>query len=357
VAAADRGAGAAPTRTLKTAGRVFDLAADGERVAVAVRYTRATCDRVVVWNVVVGSAKVLDTATHCPSGQVSAADELGAIALAGRRVAWLQILHGNAQYLDLITFKLPAGKPVGAAWAINAGGAEGSPVGDYLGDLHGDGSLLGYGRWSICVAYPAGSVVEPPPEAPCDVPAAGDEPVEVRFGEQLFRVGRATPLGTDSTAFRLYSVDAGRLLTHQEAGSLTLVDRNGAVLRSIAVAPGQIGGAALSGNVVAVLRGRSIEVFAADSGVPGATVPLGGGAGGAHLVDLKNGLAVVLVGRNVRIVRLADGAQASIAVPGSGAVDAQLEARGLSYGYNVSSGSQRGRVVFVPMDAVDALLR
>ena len=94
----------------------------------------------------------------------------------------------------------------------------------------------------------------------------------------------------------------------------------------------------------------------ANVSLPDGVVPLPAGRGAAGIRDLQSGVVVYLQGRAVRVARLADSKQAAFVVPGRRAVDAQLEASGLFYAYNATSGSSRGRVVFVPWAALLAKL-
>lgn len=74
------------------------------------------------------------------------------------------------------------------------------------------------------------------------------------------------------------------------------------------------------------------------------------GGKAARLEDVQSGIAVYVVRRAVRLLRLSDGSDAVIRRAASGRVHAQLEAPGLFWSHGRS-------VEFVPMSAVRAALR
>lgn len=343
-------AGAAPERTLAVSTRVLLLAADGDRVAFAAAATATTCDRIRVWRPQTGALAGFEAGTSCAGGETSAGEYLGALALAGTRLAWLEVYQGNLQDLVLMRRDLGQQRAHQVAFAENHNGAEGSPDGDYLGGLHGDGGLLAYGAWSVCTAVPAGWEWDGPQ---CDDPAAGDDPVEVIGGEELHRVGKSAAIRTGPTAFRVADVDGDRIVTLQER-TVTIVGRLGAVRATVDLAAGaDPDAAALSGSRLAVQRADSLELYDAGTGALERTLPL---AAGAILTDLEGELAAYLAGASVRVLDVETGVEARFSTPASGPVDAELESAGLSYAYN-GRGAKPGRIVFVPSGALAARLR
>jgi hypothetical protein len=71
------------------------------------------------------------------------------------------------------------------------------------------------------------------------------------------------------------------------------------------------------------------------------------------LAGLQNGIAVVVAGRRISLVRVSDGNKAVIRA-GAGKVNAQLEPAGLFYSYSASRG---GRVAFIPMGELQRRIR
>ncbi len=124
-----------------------------------------------------------------------------------------------------------------------------------------------------------------------------------------------------------------------------VVGRLGAVRAEVALAAGAAPvTAALSGSLLAVQRGDSLELYDAVSGELERTRPL---AAGGILTDLEGTLAAYLVGTTVRVLDLETGLEALFSTSASGPVDAELEPAGLAYAYN-RGGAKPGRVVFKP---------
>jgi hypothetical protein len=337
-------------RVLKTAGPVTDLAADGQRVAVGVEATRKTCDRIAVWNPIARRVTIWSARTSCPPGdQTSGGEFLGEVGLAGSRVAWIEVLQGNNQELLLYTATLGNHQRTEVEFVSNGNGAGGDPVGDYVGHLHGDGSVFAYDKWSLCIAYPPGSEVDPPPQPPCDTPGPPPDPVEVAYDQELRAIGRAQPIATGSSAYPLVFAGGGRLVVLGD-GEAVLVDAEDGAVSAVAVPDGTTD-AALSGDDVVVLHGRTLEVV----GGPSYLLPFAGGTP-ADLTDVEKGITVVVAGRKVYLVDLVTGNRHAIAVPGVGRVDAELEASGLFYSYTAKRGTSRGRVVFTPFATVASLV-
>ena len=225
VVAAVLTAGAAPgsAHTLETSGRVIDLAADRGRVAIGVEATSRTCDRIVVWTPGRRKTASWDARTSCPPGdQTSGGEFLVEVGLAGARAAWVEAYQGNLQ--DLLLWAKPlSGRRSQVAFAENGNGAGENPEGDYLGRLHGDGTLLVYGTWSVCIAYPPGAILDLPPRPPCDAATTGAEPREIVFDAELHRLGSSAPLASGPVAF---TIEAARdpATGYWRAADLALVD-------------------------------------------------------------------------------------------------------------------------------------
>ena len=339
-------AGTPGKTVLATAGRVITLAADGGRVVAATR-GRGTCDRIVVWRPLAGASSFFPVDTNCPGGETSGGQFLGELALAGTRVAWIEGFQGNLQDLVLRTRILGKGIQE-VAFAENHNGAEGSPEGDYVGNLFGDGALIAYNSWSVCVAYPAGFQIDPPPDPPCDeIVVPGENPVEIVYGAELLGIGSATPIATGTTSFPVVGVQAGNVAVLEDE-SVVLIRASDGSSETLAVAAGTVD-AAVFGETVVVLRGNSLEVI----GGPTHAFPTPPGAT-PELTDLHGSTAVVVVGRKIHLIDVESGDRTTISVPGVGAIDAELEAAGLSYSYSVTGKPKRGRVVFRSAASLDA---
>jgi hypothetical protein len=106
--------------------------------------------------------------------------------------------------------------------------------------------------------------------------------------------------------------------------------------------------ARLQGHDLVVQTPTAIEITNADTGVFVGRWPLP--TSDATLSDLQDGIAVLVAGNGIHLLRPADGTDKVIHVAGTGAVLAQLEPSGLFYSYTADDPAYPGRVVFVPRD-------
>lgn len=355
-AAASSAGGAAGA--LKTRGYVQHLAADGNRVAAATNGLSHRCDRIVVWNPVRKALAGINTAVSCP-GNEGAVNDVPQVAIAGKRVSWLEAVGGNN--LDLaVKSKLLTGntkvKTV-STFAENGYGAGETADGDWIGNLAGHGSLTVYNYWSLCTAIPAGSEDD---TATCKQPAAGSVRTVTFSGQELRKISAngsveiataadaTIPASEDkigtTMSLAVVSVDADRIATQDPSGLVTVYSANGDQLTQIAVPAGSFAGTVLQGSQLVTLRDGNLELYDANTGTLTSTTPL---AADAVLRDLHNGLAVYIVGRKVHVLRLEDGKDIAYAPLGKGVVDAQIASSGLYYSYNFPGGLDHGRVAFV----------
>jgi WD40 repeat protein len=301
----------------------------------------------------------------CPGAEASGINEVPELALASKRVAWLEAVGGNNLDLTVKSFVLGSTRTVTVStYAENGFGAGETPDGDWIWNLTGDGNLIVYDRWHACTAYPAD--VDASEYGPhCDQPALGDHQDYILSEQKLLRViaGKSVEIASApetqvdsfrSTSLAVVSVDAGRIAAQDASGKVTIYSAKGAVLEQIAVPSGTFAGTALQSSRLVTLRDGKLEIYNVSSGELVKTIPL---ASGSVLRDLHGGLAVSVRGRKVQVVRLSDGKKLTFSPPGKGAVDAQIEAAGLYYSYNLPSGRDHGRVVFVPFARVLKKLR
>jgi hypothetical protein len=270
------------------------------------------------------------------------------VALATSRVAWLESAAGNNQDMIVYTASLVGSKKAKPAdFATNGNGAQGDPHGEYLGDLVGDGGVIGYDKWFYCTGD------ELPPVPPC---LPRQEGVTSQRLIKLSPAGAKTTVKTGPQAYALAALDAGRFAVEDDAaGNVTLLDSSGRVLRTIAVEHAAHAGTALNGAQLATLARSTLTVYSTATGAPTKSLALTGVA--PRLTDLQSGIAVYTAGRQARLVRLSDGRNRVAATAPAVVVGAQLERSGLWYAYNLASGKARGRVVFVPWASVLAKLR
>ncbi len=348
-AAAGWGARAAATETAAfgTAGTVEAIAADGRRVAIAVRNPRG-CDQVVVWTAGTRAAQSLDSKTACAG---AAFHRISEVAIASTRVAWVAATGGNVEDQALEVARVGRPDVSVVARASNQGGAGGGLDGDWIGHLSGDGSLLVLNTWRQC------SVRRPDGAAPC--PAGGTRAGDLIYTRQTLWKLQATSkvkVASGPEAFSVVSASGGRIAVQDPRdGGVSILDAAGRTVTAGAITAGSDAGTAYQGTEVVTLRGGTIQAYNASSGHLDASVSVAAGPPPV-LRDLQDGLAVYVRGRQVHVVRLADGKDAAFVAPGKGTVDAQIEPAGLSYAYSVVRGRTRGHVVFVPAADLQARL-
>jgi hypothetical protein len=202
-----------------------------------------------------------------------------------------------------------------------------------IDDLLGNGSLLAFDTWST----------------PCQLSHAGCTGRPKTNGH-LFRLDGTTVVQIASSAGALtpLSVDGGRILVDHEDGTMGILASDGSVLRSFTFDEASVRGARLQGNVLVVQTSASLEVTDATTGVFQRRWPLP--TPNAALTDLQSGIAVLVAGTDIHLLRLSDGADAVIHTSGTGPVLAQLKPSGLFYSYTADDPKYPGRVVFVAYD-------
>ena len=353
------GAGGAAA-VLALTGPVKELAADGGRVAILLQTSRPRCtrDRVAVW---APSPRTLVPIAAAPCSQsLSTGAGYYSVALAGTRVAFVAFVGGNRRELRLRLATLAKPRPVTAA---SASFSLDEAAGTYIGRVAGRGSQLAFDWWSVCLPCAQASPIGARSSVWRIVPSGAACP---QAG--LGTLPRCQLVVTRPGALRLLAVGSGLLALRATDGSLVLTTPAGAVRATIPFPPGQLRAARIDGNgrtVVALVSagGRNTLRVFDPNGTPGATLPLpatktaGDGAcvdptgcliPALRLEDLQSGLAVYVVGRDVHVLRLADGHEVRIRTPGSSSVHAQLEAPGLFYSYRPATGPGLARVAFLP---------
>ena len=330
--------GVVGSRTLATGAPIGAIAADGKRAALVVRLgcravvgvcstTEHLCAVVDVWEPVRGRESRIEHT--CPNDFIPST---GGIALAGRRVGWLQTFFGTTDTETIVkTATLARPRPVEVAYAL------GSAYG-YYGDATlapvGDGGLLAFTVERRC----AGEGEDGPP---CPT---GRKPHDV-IGATIWRVpGRGRCPG-DSVVRRcarvakangeltVLAVDAGRIVARTDDG-VTLLTPTGEHVRDFPVA--KVRGGVLSGSRLALRVPGAVEIYDTGSGELVKSLPMRLD----RLEDIEHGILVTATKRTVTLRRLSDGHTARIhtrAIP-----HAQLEPSGLF----VAAGH---RVTFLPM--------
>jgi hypothetical protein len=213
VAAVGSASPAERLRVISVPGDVTSIAADGMRVAAAVKAGKG-CDRAVVW---VPALETLQTFSSRIACSGAAFHEMPEIAIGGNRVEWLAVTGGNLQDMGLETAVLGSNRVTLVAYGENQAGAAGGVDGDWIGNLFGDGSLLVFDTWRECaVARPVGA-------PPCPV---GTQVGDVVYSyPKLWKLtARKSLVRAGANAYAVVGIDGGRIAVQDPiAGSVSLV--------------------------------------------------------------------------------------------------------------------------------------
>jgi hypothetical protein len=330
--------GVVGSRTLATRAPIGAIAADGKRAALVVRVgcravvgvcstTEHLCAVVEVWEPVRGRESRIEHT--CPSDFVPST---GGIALAGRRVGWLQTFFGSTDTETSVeTATLVRPKPVDVAYAL------GSAFGQY-GDATlapvGDGGLLAFTVERRCAGEGEDGPPCPTGRKPHDVIAATIWRVPGRGrcpGEYVVR--RCARVAKADGELTVLAVDAGRIVARTEDG-VSLLTSNGVHVRDFPVAKVRAG--VLSGSRLALRVPGAVEIYDTGSGELVKSLPMRLD----RLEDIEHGILVTATKRTVTLRRLSD--DHTVRIHTRAIAHAQLEPSGL-----VVAGGHR--VTFVPM--------
>jgi hypothetical protein len=358
-------------QVIRTGGVVGGLAADAGLVAFTLGESRGDCDRIMVWEpsrrsiVRVGSRKT-------PCQGLSTGEWIPYVALAGRRVAWGW--DGGGNFHDSVVRTASVGRPLRTTTVATRSHNADSLVGGFAGSPYGDGDLLVYGTWRVCEGAEDESSSPCPPDTPDRVP----------YDSEVHRIRgtRSVRIASDPGELGVLAVSTGRIAVLRSDARIAVLGATGKPVRTFPFARGDVRGATLDGRRLVVLRrseGRhSIDAYDITNGsqVSRAIAPRGPASdrrckwpvvslplcrvpyARLRLADSESGIAVYVLGREIHLVRIADGARTMVRPPTTrGAVEAQLERSGLFYAYQVADPRLPGRVAFVPYAEVVGRLR
>jgi len=347
-AAAHSTSGAGRVRTLRTATAVSGLAADGSRVAVST-FCGAHVYELFAWNPLRRSVVSMAPRRQRRCYGASTGEGIWEGSIAGRQVAWVPYAGGNSQQAWLVT--ATTRKPLSTRRLTETKNRNtGDGVGDWVGNIHGDGPLLVFNTWTVCEKS---EYTDSCPE--------GTPPGYHIYNENLWRIagGRKRLLVASPDELTVLAAAAGRILVQREDGSLEI--RRGAdgnVVRAFPFRPGEVRAAVLDASELVVLdraSGLHWRVYDPVSGEQERVLPA---VARVVSADVERGLLVYTVGwrRFVHVLRLADGRRTRFTAPIVGIahenpapVVAQIEPSGLFYSYQVRS---TGRVRFVPFNQI-----
>jgi hypothetical protein len=322
----------------KTSGPVLALAADGDRLALAVGGRRRGvgrrfigCANVDLWEPTRRRAVRFEAAAGCVPGYRTTTL---AVAVAGTRVAWLRV-GGDSERTEttVITATLGRRTLVPLARAISPD----SIMGFFAMPPTGDGALLAFTHEQRCTE---------PQFDPCPpghkhftlssvwrVGGGGRCPWNSLAGNRRRPVGCSRVANADGE-LTVLAVDAGRIVVRTEDG-IRLLTKAGKVVRDIPLRG--VRKAALSGDRLAAKTAAAIHIYDAGSGDLSDRLPA---PSPVTLEDLDRDILVTASGGTVTLRRLGDGRATTFHT--GGVAHAQLEPPGL-----FAAGARR--VTFTPM--------
>jgi WD40-like Beta Propeller Repeat len=309
----------AGSRSVSTRTPIATLSADGGRVAFAAMTTAADCGHVAVWTPT--TRELARPARPAPCREWPPRRSVVDVELAGDRVAWVTERNCPNSCDSTLDSRRLAERRFDR---LVISGSDGYP------NVHGDGNLLVFTDGSRLVRIGSGS-------EPCQEERAG--PAEICT--TLRRGDHSGPVDTVS----------GTLITIREDRGAAVLDERGAVVRLFQFAPGDLTGAKVDGGDLVVARNGGIEVYDVATGAAEVRRPL---PNGLSLEDVDGGLAVLVGGKTIMLVRLDDGRTRTF-TPGRGPILANLEPEGLYYSYRTPDGS--GRLSFLTRSEVGPAAR
>jgi hypothetical protein len=313
-----------PAHVLRTPAPIVDLSADGSRAAVV--SGDVLCGPIAIWSPR-GSASWIPGSSECGDGSMEE------FVLAGTRVAWtVETDTNNLDYTDLET-----GTPGRQALRVTSTDHN---EGDYLGNLAGDGPLLVYNTWRGGFRWEGGRV------APRLWRVVGERAA----GARLVLAG--------PDALDVVAVGAGRIAVLRPDGRLVLLDSKGKRLSAFRLGRQGVEAVTLTGSILVVLRGKTVEVRDATTGTVKHCWPAASSSGAIELEDAHGNFAVYVAGIAIHLLRLSDGRDLVLAIAKqAGPAHAELEPERLYYSYNETGSAKPGRVAFVPYRELTARFR
>jgi hypothetical protein len=324
-------------RTIRVA--VTAMAADGSRVAVMTRTVRGDCEHVVVWTPASNHlVRFPARRTRC-----TGADDIGSVALAGTRTAWLWATT-TGTYVETGVITATLSRPESPMPLFAHNGAERDGAGGFTRRPVGHGGLLAF---TVEHACDADAVRNQGPGAPDQCPPGlvtgeidaaklyrmgGPGPC---FGDGVSR-SACTPIVKVDGTLLVLAVNGQRIAVATDSG-ISLYSETGALIKTF---PVEAEAAALSGTRLAVRTEKAVEIYDTDSGQLTKRLPA---QESLRLQDLEGDILVTCSGGTITLRKLSTDRTARFRV--GGVAFAQLEHPGL-----FASGS--GRLTFTPMREV-----
>lgn len=323
-AAFAQGSGGSGIQVLRVPDLVDYISADGGTLAFD-QYIALNCDAITLWSPL--------AATRVRIGKTGFCDDEGqsdSITLAGRRLLWEDGFAANT-YSDYSVFTLDTRKSLDAQrsahdlfdyefthddYAHQDYGAEAGP-------FAGHGSLLVFETNVLKVSGALTNV-------------------------ELWRVdGRRKTLIRRGLDFVWLSVDRDRIAGAEPGGEVVLMGARGQTIRTFRPELRRVRVVVLQGNDLAAAGGGKVVVLDGRSGQVKASRSL---PGESRFQDYANGLATLVHGNSIHVLRVSDGKDVVVARPQARGIEgnsvaAEIEPEGLFYTYTTQKA---GYVVFVP---------
>jgi Tol biopolymer transport system component len=301
------------------------------------------CADVTVWHPGRPARRTLDP---CREGDV-----LMEMTAAGRQIAWITALTSHTEYDQAIEVAEP-GRKASVLTTAQADPEDGT--GDYVENLHGDGSLLAF---NFTVAGRRGSVRRMWRILPRGAIAARECPFTESATSAGTSLKRCLPLRRGD-GLDVLSVGGGRIVGASPNGSLAILRGDGRLVRRFRFGAGLLGARVQSGKLIVLTR-RAVSVFAERTGRRLAVwrLPQFDAWPAPQLLDGYRNL-VLYRRAAVYLLRITDG-KSVVLRAGAQAPPAwaQIGRVGLFYLYNAPYAQRPGRVRFVPLGRLVGALR
>jgi hypothetical protein len=297
-------------RPLITHGRISSLAMDGPRVALAVADPSGKCDRVLYWNVAWRPVQRISAADG-PTCVLRRRTAITQVAIGGFRAAWLRA-SGSGQ-------AIVAGSPKCQEWVIRRLRA-GSGA-DTVTAVAGDAQTLAF--------------------------AIARHEREIRGTAEVAVISgrfRAVDVAARRGSPERLAIDTGRIAVLWDDGVVEVRGVRGHLLQTLQI--GKARALAMSGDRLLALRATRVDAYSLRGRDRVGTWHVPAGLDG---LDVHYGVAVLHSPRQVFGLDLETGRHVVLGRTAGGILDAEIEAAGVAYAYNVGA---RGVVRFVPIAAV-----
>jgi len=306
-----------PTRQLETRRPIYSMAADAGGAAIV---TGTEAGQVGIWTRG-GSLRMLHG---------SAVEQRLEFAFAGGTSAWLDREESDWDSIVAGTAKGKRGHVESIDMVYNRD--------DAVGNLMGHGQLLVYNSWDpprLWRIVDGGTkLIARGPDA-ADVVAVDNGRIAVLRPDGALAVLDAQ--GRELSAFHLGGTPSNQSI--RLTGSQLVVLRGGQIDSHLFV----------DDKAFAVLRTGQIQVRDARNGTVEKRWPVTATNGPVVLDGARNGFAAYIDGLVIHLLRLSDGRDVALSIPGEeGPVAVDLEPDGLYYSFNEADGRLPGRVCFVP---------